>query len=279
MAKKKKKLEPEPTPGAETPSEEPSEAPKPQDGAGNTATEKLLAEAGLPSKLAQGWDGEWVQYQGWPINFRKDENRHFFQRKIAGKSVQHMPPQEFEPLMLVLKQRYDEKKERESSGNLLKQAEELWGEKKDEKKPLKLKTLEKVTWFNDLILDLGHYTLMRLASLVKLDPSSIKGKDAADKAYGNYIALLDILAGLKENPDLMMDLQSENNALKTQIAISQEGWLLQSALKDAAIERGNILLKHMDRDSLEAAAKEFMARGLMEFAPETIERIKKGEVA
>jgi hypothetical protein len=143
------------------------------------------------------------------------------------------------------------------------------------RKPFIQKELEHTAWFGNLILDIGHYAYQKLQRYVDWTEEDISNEILAKE---KICRLIDVLIAIHENPGVVGELELENATLKSQLEVAQQGWMLEKVLKKAALERGEILLRHMDRDALEAATKEFMATGLLEFSPEMIQRISRSEL-
>jgi len=174
----------------------------------------------------------------------------------------------------VMEQIVRQRKEKEESDEEVARKIREGDEKELKTKPILAKQLEKMSWFENLIHDVGHYAYQKLQRDVEWTEEEVSNEYLAQK---KICRLIDTLANLHDNPQLIIDLQMENGLLKTQLDIAEQGWMLEKILKKAALERGEVLVRHMDQDARAAAIKEFMARGILELTPEMVQRLAETE--
>jgi len=253
------------------------------EGEGGIPQDSGAPEEALPPKLEE------MLEEGWSPTFKKSVSRWYLQKRVGNKVLGKVVPRRYDRIMEQIKRQKDLELEGggEGEGDEAKDEKEVESDEKyarrilraDEKsaktKPIVKKDLEDTVWMHHLYHDLGRYTYHKLVRYVEWTKDEL---NSPTRAFDTLSRFLDGLLDLHQNPRVIVDLETENALLKTQLEIAQQGWMLERVLKKAALERGEVLLRHMDRDALEAATKEFMATGLLEFTPEILERIRRGEL-
>jgi hypothetical protein len=195
--------------------------------------------------------------QGWSLVYNRSRDRFRMEKYMAGKRQIKYVDKSLNEYCFELKQELLKipKKIKDR-----KEVEEVVEERIEPRKPIREKQIESLAWYNNLILDIGRYTLHMLESegLAKLDPEDY---DDYEKAREKFIAALDDLKKVKDYIPKFKDIEFERNhyrlkydavlaaAQRMRVALAQQHQLLQAcmALMDKrSLEKLTVLMAMVD---------------------------------
>jgi len=200
----------------------------------------------------------------WKAGYRptRKGKKWYLQRRI-GKSVKALfMAKEYSPVMKAL---YEElhkaaPEDIESEGAIHR-------ERKDERKPIRLKEIEDAAWFHNLLHDLGKFTYHRLVQKVEWGEEEIADCEAAFKRLS---ARVDALLAMEQDPELLERLELENMRLEAIAFTFKDLWERASESLRVYKWYTDLLIASMDLNSRQRALNQIVASSAIRVAPEAL---------
>jgi len=200
----------------------------------------------------------------WEAGYRPTrKGKKWYLQKRVGKSIKtKFIPTKYTPVMKALHEEVYK-----AAPEDVEFEEATRHERKDERKPIRLKEIEDAAWFHNLLHDLGKYTYHRLVQKVEWGEDEIADYEAAFKRLS---ARVDALLAMEQDPELLERLQIETVRLEAIAFTYKDLW--ERASESLRIYKWytDLLIASMDLNSRQRALNQIVASSAIRVAPEAL---------
>jgi len=200
----------------------------------------------------------------WRAGYRPTrKGKKWYLQKRVGKSIKtKFIPGKYSPVMKALHEEVYK-----AAPEDVESEEATRHERKDERKPIRLKEIEDAAWFHNLLHDLGKFTYHRLVQKVEWGEDEIADCEAAFKRLS---ARVDSLLAMEQDPELLERLQVQSMRFEAIAYAYKDLWERASESLRLYKWYTDLLIASMDLNSRQRALNQIVASSAIRVAPEAL---------